>query len=320
VFHSGYLTLGSTFGRLSVQAGARAEAARTTFDVRSTGQRFEHDYRSLFPSGNAAWDFGKGRSVRATYSKRIERPSAWYLNPDVPANDSLNVTVGNPYLGPKYTHSYSLDASWNGSRGSLRLSPYLRHTIGNWDMIATVDPNGVATGTWRNASSVRVFGASVTGSLRQTGRLGGTLNVGVSREHHDAGNLSEQFRRDVTGWSASGNLTFKATGTLDVQGYLRYSPPRVLAQGRSSAYKFLQLSAPEAGRTGVAEPDGQRPLPVGRYWSNTGDSSYSQTSTSRNRMRSVSGSLTWTWGKAPEQKQRRQTAEQPQGDSPAPGR
>lgn len=321
VFHSGYVTLGSTFGKLSVQAGARAEGARTSFEVPSTAQRFEHDYRSLFPSGNVAWDFGKGRSVRATYSKRIERPSAWYLNPDVPANDSLNVTVGNPYLGPKYTHSYSLDASWNGSRGSLRLSPYLRHTIGNWDMITTVSPDGVATGTWRNASSVRVFGASLTGSLRQTGRLGGTMNLGVSREHHDAGNLSEQFRRDGTSWSASGNVTFKATSTLDIQSYLRYSPARVLAQGRTSAYTFLQLSARrKLGEQAWLSIMFNDPFQWGRYWSRTGDSSYSQTSTSRNGNRSISGSFTWTWGKAPEQKQRRQTAEQPQGDSPAPGR
>ncbi|MCC6651243.1 MAG: TonB-dependent receptor [Candidatus Eisenbacteria bacterium] len=321
VFHSGYATLGSTFGRFSVQAGARAEAARTTFEVRSTGQSFENDYRSLFPSANVAWDFGKGRSVRATYSKRIERPSAWYLNPDVPFTDSLNRTVGNPDLGPKYTHSYSLDASWNGSRGSLRLSPYLRHTIGNWDWVTTVNPDGRATATWRNASSVRVFGASLTGSLRQTGRWGGTASVGLSREHHDAGNLSEEFRRDATSWSASGNLTFKATGTLDLQMYLRYTPPSILAQGRTSSYTFLQLGTRQKlGEKGWLSLSFNDPFQWGRYWNRTGDSSYSQTSTHQNRMRTLSGSFTWTWGKAPEQKQRRQTAEQPQGDSPTPGR
>ena len=45
-----------------------------------------YDYRSLFPSANLAWDFGHGRNVRLTYSRRLERPSAGMLNPEVPNN------------------------------------------------------------------------------------------------------------------------------------------------------------------------------------------------------------------------------------------
>ena len=317
VFHSGYATVGSTFGRLSLQGGARAEFAHTTFDVRSTGQLFDHDYRSLFPSANVAWDFGKGRNARLTYSRRIERPAAYYLNPDVPAIDSLNRFVGNPFLGPRYTNSYSLEASWSGSRGSLRVSPYLRETVDNWDVVTQVDATGVATSTYLNASSVRVFGATLTGSLRQTGRLGGTMTLGVSRENHDASNLSSQFRRDVTGWSASGNATLKTTARLDVQGFLRYAPPRALAQGRASSYTFTSLGARwKFNENASASLTVADPFKLARFSSVTGDATYAQTSATLSRLRSVSGSFRWTWGKPPEQKQRRQTAEQPQQEAP----
>ena len=320
VFHSGYVTVGTTFGRLSLQGGVRAELARTNFDVRSSGHPYANDYRSLFPSANAAWDFGRGRTVRATYSKRIERPSPYQLNPDVPSSDSLNRFVGNPYLGPRYTHSWSLDASWTGSRGSLRLSPYLRRTVDNWDVVTHVDATGAATATFLNASSVRVFGASVTASLRQTGRIGGTLSVGVSQEHHDASNLSSQYRHEVTGWSANGNATFKTTSTLDLQAYLRYSPARALAQGRASAYTAFSLNARQKlGEKAWISLMVNDPFNLSTYWSSTGDATYAQRITSRNHMRSVSGSFTWTWGKAPETKQRRQSAEQPQQGSPGPG-
>lgn len=317
VFHSGYATAGSTFGRLSVQGGVRAEFARTTFDVHSTAQHFDHDYRSLFPSANLAWDFGKGRNARLTYSRRIERPSAWYLNPDVPAIDSLNRFVGNPFLGPRYTNSYSLETSWSGSRGSLRLSPYLRETVDNWDVVTQVDASGVAISTYLNASSVRVLGTTLSGSLRQTGRLGGTMTLGVSREHHDASNLSSQFRRDVTGWSASGNASFKTTRQLDLQGFLRYTPPRALAQGRASSYTFSSLGARwKFNESASASLTVNDPFGLARYSSVTGDATYAQTSRTESRLRSVSASLRWTWGKSPEQKQRRQTAEQPQTEAP----
>ena len=322
LFHSGYVTLGRTFGKLSVQAGARAEAALTSFDVFSSGLRFDRDYRSLFPSANAAWDFGKGRTLRATYSKRIERPNAGYLNPVVPTSDSLERTIGNPSLGPRYTHSWSMDAAWTGSRGTLRLSPYLRRTVDNWDLVTTVSASGVATSTWRNASSVRTAGLSLTGSLRQTGRFGGTMSVGVQQERHDASNLANGFTRYVTGWSVNGNASFKATQKLDLQLYLRYAPPRTLAQGRASSYVGSSIGARYKMReTAWANFNVNDPFQLSKYWSETGDATYRQRTDSNNRMRSVGLSLTWTWGKIPEQKQRRQSVDQPSGDTaPAPGR
>lgn len=322
IFHSGYLTLGSTFGRLSVQIGARGELARAAFDLRSSGQSFDHDYRSLFPSANLAWDFGGGRTMRVTYSKRIERPSAYYLNPDVPTTDSLNHYVGNPYLGPKYTHSVTLDASWTGGRGSLRLSPYFRETTGNWDQVTTVDTNGVATTTWRNASAVRFLGVSVTASLRQTGRLGGTVGASVYREHHDAGNLSSQYRSEATNGSANANLTFKLTPMLDLQGYLRFSPAQTLAQGRSSTYTFLNLGArwKVVGEKLTASLWVRDPFNMAHFSRTTGDSTYAQTSSSHNSLRGAAFTLSWTWGHAPNQTQRRQSAEESQPDATGPAR
>ena len=322
VFHSGYVTLGRSFGKLSVQAGARAEAAFTSFDVFSSALGFDRDYRSLFPSANVAWDFGKGRTVRATYSKRIERPSASYLNPVVPTSDSLERMAGNPSLGPRYTHSWSVDAAWSGSRGTVRLSPYLRRTVDSWDVVTTVSASGVATSTWRNASSVSTTGLSLTGSLRQTGRFGGTMSIGLQQEHHDASNLANGFTRDVTGWSANGNASFKATAALDLQLYLRYAPPRTLAQGRASSYVGSSIGARYKLReTAWANVNVNDPFLLSKYWSETGDATYRQRTDTNNRMRSVNASLTWTWGKIPEQKQRKQNADQPSGDAaPSPAR
>ncbi len=321
VFHSGYVTLGSTFGRLRVQAGARGELARTTFDVRPSGHSYGHDYRSLFPSTNVSWDFGRGRTVRLTYSKRIERPSAYFLNPDVPTPDSLNRTVGNPYLGPRYTHSYSFDASWSGSRGTLRLSPFLSETIDNWDPVTHVNVSGAATTTCMNASSSRLMGISLTGSLRQQNRLGGWLNLGASRQHYDASNIGTQLRRDVTGWSANGNISLKASRRLDLQSYLGYSPASALPQGRRSASFLSNLGLRlKFGERTWANLTLNDPFTLSHSSSTTGDATYQQEVRSDNRMRSVAGSFTWTWGKPPEQKQRRQSAEQPQTDVSAPTR
>lgn len=317
-FHSGYATVGSTFGRLSLQAGLRSEAANTTFEVIPRATSHDNDYRSVFPSANAAWDLGGGRTLRLTYSRRIERPSPWLLNPDVPTLDSLNRTEGNPFLGPKYTHSWSLDASWAGSRGLLRLSPFHRRTVDNWDQFKTVDSLGMAVTTWRNASSIRTVGTSLVASLRQAGRLGGTLNLSLYREMHDASNLSLSARRDATIWSLGGNVTFKANKVLDLQSFAHYRPAQTLAQGRTSGSLYLTLGArwkvTEKAWASLYLSD---PFKLWKYEVVTSDASYTQTSTNRGSMRRASLAFGWSWGKPPETKQRKQAEEQPQQEQPA---
>jgi hypothetical protein len=283
--------------------------------VRTTGGRYRHEYRSVFPSANASWDFGKGRTTRLSYSKRIERPWAAYLNPVSLSVDPLNRFVGNPYLNPKYTHSYSLEASWSGSRGSLRLSPYYRRTVDNWDQYKIVDSTGAATTTWRNASSIGYLGASLTASLRQTKRVGGTVSVSVYREDHDATNVSGAFTRTATNWSASGNVTYKIAKPLDLQAWMRYSPAQTLAQGRVAANVFSNLGARlDLGRKlslGLWLND---PFDLWRYRTETRDETHVQKSTNLYSVRSAALSLSWSWGKPPEQKPRRQATDQPQSD------
>jgi outer membrane receptor protein involved in Fe transport len=317
-FQSAYLTLGQTVGRLSCQIGARGEMAQRTFDSRSTATSYDHDYTSLYPSANVAWDVGPGRTLRVTYSKRIERPGSDLLNPDVPVTDSLNIFKGNPYLSPQYTHSYSLDAGWTGSRGSLRLSPYYRNTLDAWDRITTVDAGGAATQTWVNATYVHVLGVSLTGSLRQANRLGGTMSLGLSREHNNASSLADPFDQDVLTWSAMGNATYRTTKTIDLQAYLRYSPKHVLAQGYETSNIRSTIGArwrPTAKLTGgltVSDP-----FNVAHHSNAIGDPTYLETSTTRTDVRGVSCSLTWSWGgKAPEERQRRQHSDIPLPSSP----
>jgi outer membrane receptor protein involved in Fe transport len=317
-FQSAYLTLGQAVGKLSYQLGMRGEMAWRMFDSRSTGTSYNHDYTSLFPSANVAWDFAPGRTLRATYSKRVERPESGLLDPDVPVTDSLNIFKGNPYLGPQYTHSYAIDAGWTGSRGSLRLSPYYRNTLAAWDLITTVDAGGAATQTWVNATYVRVLGVSLTGSLRQVNRLGGTMSLGLSREHNNASALADPFDQDVLTWSAMGNVIYRTTKTIDLQAYLRYSPKHVLAQGyetsniRSTIGLRWRPTAKLTGGLTVSDP-----FNAAHHSNAIGDPTYLETSTTHTDVRGVSASITWSWGgKAPEEKERRQHVDRPPPTSP----
>jgi hypothetical protein len=150
--HAGYLTLTGQLGPFGLQGGVRAERADTRFSLPLSGDCYEHDYESIFPNANISLGIGEGKQLRLSYWKRVDRPWPWILNPINPSTDPLNRMVGNPFLKPRYTPSVSLDASWSGQRGTLRLSPYYRGTVDSWDQIKTVDDKGVSTVSWFNLS------------------------------------------------------------------------------------------------------------------------------------------------------------------------
>lgn len=316
-FRSAYATVDRRFGKLGVQLGVRAELASTEFTVARTGERFENEYNSIFPSANISYDFGGGRSIRFSYSKRIGRPWPFILNPDVPATDSLNRYVGNPEILPNYTHSLGLDVSWIGSHGTLRLAPYYRHTVDQWDRIRYVDSLGVSTMTWANVAAIRTYGTTLTASLRPAGRISGSVSLNGYVEDRDAGNLSSEYSRRALLWSANGNASMKITDELSAQANVRYMPPREVIQGRIAGMFFSSFGLRRQlwGNRGHVNLFLNDPFGVFRYRFETRDSTHVQLSRSSFPMRQATLSFTWNFGKPPEQKSRRPETEQPPQES-----
>ena len=235
VLHSGYATASRKLGAFSVQAGLRAEGARTRLRMAESDSVYENAYWGLFPSANVRWELGGGRELRLAYSRRVRRPMVWVMNPINRSNDPLNRFVGNPDIDPQYTHSLSLDASWTGTAGTLRLSPYYRRTVDEWAQIRTVDAQGVSTGTWQNLASTKSYGTSLTASVRPIRGISGNASVSGSREIRNASNLAGDYSGDNLRWSARANLSAKVTDKLAMQAMASYTPAYDVAQGRISS-------------------------------------------------------------------------------------
>ncbi len=61
----------------------------------------ELSYQNFFPNISISRSLKNFSSVKLSYSKRIQRPSLFYLNPFNNAADPYNVTTGNPLLCPE---------------------------------------------------------------------------------------------------------------------------------------------------------------------------------------------------------------------------
>ncbi|HEU4556747.1 MAG TPA: outer membrane beta-barrel family protein, partial [Longimicrobium sp.] len=299
-FHSGYLTLSRTLGRLNVQAGLRAERADTRLALAATPDVYENGYTSLFPSANLRYDLRGGREVRLQYSRRVRRPGPWVLNPVNRSNDPLNRVVGNPELEPQYSHSFSVETSWSGALGSVRFSPYYRRTENDWLQVRRVDEAGVSTQTWENLATVEQMGTSLTFALRQTGGVSGSLSLSGTREVRSAVELAPQVAGDAMWWNARGNVSARLTPRLALQGMFFYQPEREVAQGTVSSSLMThvglrqQFSARATLNLMVTDP-----LNLYRSSFESRDPTFVQIGRSRWSARQATVSFTYAFGRPP---------------------
>ncbi|HEU0052799.1 MAG TPA: TonB-dependent receptor, partial [Longimicrobium sp.] len=211
-----YLNLSRTFGRLSLQAGLRAEAAEVGLS-RSGESLVDLDYFNVFPSSNLSLRLGEGRDLRVTYSERVRRPWRWALNPFIPQTDPLNLRLGNPDLEPTRTRSFGVDASARVKGLTLRLSPYYRRTTDEVEYLRTVDSAGVATTIPRNIATVTSYGSTLNLSAAPTSWSNVSATVGLSGTDRDASNLAAAYSGSSTTRFFSANTSLRPGHGFGVQ-------------------------------------------------------------------------------------------------------
>ena len=320
-FQALYATITRRLGRVSAQVGLRGELADTRLHLPTEeDDTYRTDYASLFPSANISYDAGNGRQLRFSYSKRVQRPYVFYLNPIDRSIDPLNRQIGNPDLLPMYTHSYGLDASWNGSFGTLRVAPYYRRTMDSWDQYREVDANGVSTVTWLNLSSVESYGSNFIAQVRQIGPLSGYLNFNAWREERNMGDLGLEPFDPTLRWSTGGNAMLRLPYSLMMQGSMNYSPARDVPQGRISTtvLSTFGLRKQFAGNKASLNLMVMDPFDVYRYTFETRDRTHVQTASSRPSLRRATLSVSYNFGRPPESRRRPISTEaaEPVSDGP----
>ncbi|GIV57635.1 MAG: hypothetical protein KatS3mg042_0548 [Rhodothermaceae bacterium] len=241
--HAAYGILSGGVGRWEAQAGLRAEQALTDFNLETTGETFDNDYFSLFPSVFVAYKLADTRQVKLSYSKRIQRPRTRMLNPFPRLNDPLNLFVGNPRLQPEYTHAFELTYQQFARMGSISVTPYFRRTVNNFQRFKTVDPStGVSTLTFRNFDTSDSYGAEVVGTLRLAQGLSGFASFNVYKVITDGSNVDADLGSDAYSWSTRASLSWEITRGLSFQAFYFYRAPIDVAQGRVSSFKMANLA------------------------------------------------------------------------------
>ena len=298
--HAVYAVASRGVGRLNLQAGLRAEQARSEFALGTTGESFDNDYTSVYPSALVSFDQTPMRQFKASYSKRVQRPHTTQMNPFTFREDALNEFSGNPYLKPEYTHAMELGYQQTFSKGSLQLNPFFRHTVDAVRAVRTVNDAGVARVTFANLATSDSYGADANASFR-LGEFSGFGGFNVFRSVSDASNLETDVSNNSIGWSARVNGGYKLTSALDASGFVMYRAPMTTEQGRIRSMSMMTLAL----RQKVLNDKGsvtlrvQDPFNAMRFGFEQSDARVIQSSQRRFGVRGLYLNFSYNYGQAP---------------------
>ena len=203
--YAGYVSstiqLGSKYGLI---AGVRYERTDISGEFNVQDQPFENDYENWLPSVTLSRKLGKMNTLKAAYSRRIQRPSLRVINPYVQLDNNRSQSFGNPDLEPELTDQYEVSYGTFVKGFSLNTSLFYRRVTRIIESYLDINQEGLATTTFQNIGTNDSYGVNffTSVSIGKSVTLRGGLNV---YSYNGEGTINgQQLERQA--WVWDGNL------------------------------------------------------------------------------------------------------------------
>ncbi len=231
-----YAIYSGEWGHLGYQGGLRGEYTYRTIETVGEVNRFTIDRWDYFPTAHLSYKFQNGQHVMASYTRRIERPRYWWLEPFMTWFDAYNVRMGNPALKPEYVDSYELGYQTFLGRNLFSAEAYYRITHNKVERIRSAYIDNTILHTVENVGTDYALGTEFMLDLK----LFKWWNINCLANFFDyriEGDLNgEEFSERDFNWSTrfSNELRLLNSTTLQING--RYNSPAITAQGQREGF------------------------------------------------------------------------------------
>lgn len=197
-------------------------------------------YENWLPNITISRTFSNFRTLKLSYSQRIQRPSLQFINPFNNNSDFINRTEGNPYLDPEVVHQVEMGYNFTFKGITTFSSVFYKYTDGIIEQILGIDDNGLSRNTFQNIGTNHSVGLNtfITKTIDLiTLRTGGnfaTYNASGIINGAEASRSSYEYNLFLNG-------EVKITGTFkaDFFGFFR-SPVRTI-QGDNPAFTIYGM-------------------------------------------------------------------------------
>lgn len=202
---AGYISVKKDWGKWSLLAGLRGEYTATEGHQIETDSLVKRDYFQLFPSVFLSREFKENHKLQLGYSRRLERPGYWDLNPFRIYDDPFSYDEGNPYLRPSLVNTVELShayrSAWFTTLTYSKSTDVISQLIGGDANLVYQRPE--------NAADFVNYGLSLTGTLNFTSWWSSTQFAHVFRNEFKIDNDKVDFQLNRTSFTFDSQHTFK---------------------------------------------------------------------------------------------------------------
>lgn len=244
--YAGYLQTNVKIGeKWGVIAGLRYEHTEIAGDYRDLDDSFTQDYDNFLPTLIVQRKLDNFSNLKATYTKRIQRPSLFFINPFTQISDPNNIQEGNPFLDPEIVNQYeiSYNTFLKKIKAPINISAYYRQTNDAIESFLQVDEaTQVSRQTYLNIGIQRSFGINFFTSV-SIGKIW-TIRMNANIFTYDAestvdsiGNLS----RSTVQWNGNLGSTFNLPNDWKIEAFGFYRSPRQTLQGENPSFSIFSM-------------------------------------------------------------------------------
>ena len=193
--------------------------------------------KSFFPISCILPDgFHKKTQVFASYSRRINRPGSWYLDPFRRYRDQYNARAGNPGLKPEYTGSRELGYKKIFCKSSATIEAYHTNTANGITQIQQATEGDLMIHTMENIQQEQSTGAELSFNTSIYKWWNINLTGNYYRYSISGDVVEEGGQQEGNHWNARYNSTFKLPTGTRIQLTGRYRGPSITPQGEREGF------------------------------------------------------------------------------------
>ena len=239
---AGYVTFQNSMPLFDYQLGLRTEYEKRVLNQEIQNQINKLDRIDFFPTIHLTRQLPLKLQLQASYTRRINRPQQWNINPFIVHVDPQSIRQGNPDLLPEFTNSYELNLEKKISDASLvSVEGFMRQTNNLIQQYSDFNSSTqITTNTFKNIDHDRSMGVEfmVNLELYKWFNLNSSLSV---FNYHMFGAPVAGVANSTNSWNLHINPTFHLSKATSVQLMYMYNAPSITAQGTRSGFYTSSL-------------------------------------------------------------------------------
>jgi hypothetical protein len=287
-----------------IRLGLRLEHTTINGDFITSKTEVAQQYTRLIPNVNISRKFSPSLTSVLSYTQRLQRPYITNLNPFVNNNDSLNISYGNPNLGPQVSHTLTLQNRITKGKTFMNLMFYGNYSNNLITQYVSYNKaTGVTSTTSGNVGEERQFSMSFnintpigkklnvfTSALGRYNKTENTINKAETVESFSGATFVGYSYRVTPKFTFSGS-----GGIMQMPKTLIYTNAANYFYQFNFGYKFF------GEKLSVTANFNNMHSKYFNYKATINNASFRTVNTNRNLYRVVYFGATWRFGKLKEQ-------------------